>query len=88
MKDDILLYLLTYLNIRISRKVEIGIWKNYFFTCICWLSIFNYVLYGLKFWVYVSYMRFEGTMSQILILGFSFDFMQKRNSAAMFLIYM
>ena len=36
----------------------------------------NNALYVLKFWVYVGIIRFEGIVSQILILGFSFYFMQ------------
>ena len=78
MKDIIFLYLLTYLNLRINVKIENGIWKCIFLTyfLVVHISISN-VLYGLKVSVHVSDIRFEGNVSQILILGLTFYFMQK-----------
>ena len=37
----------------------------------------NNVLYALKLWVYVGNIHFEGTVSQMVILGFSFYFIKK-----------
>ena len=47
MKDNIFLYLLTYLNLRINGKMENGIWKSIFFTFIFWLSISQLVMYSM-----------------------------------------
>ena len=79
MKEVIFLYLLKSLNIRISVKVENGTSKSlffYFYFLIVHIST-NNVLFGLKVWVYVRNIRSEGTVSQILVLGLSFYFMQK-----------
>ena len=37
----------------------------------------NYALDGLKVWMHVAYIHFEGTLSQISYLGLSFCFMSK-----------
>ena len=48
----------------------------YFYFLIAHTSTIN-VLDGLKFWVHISNISFEGTVSQILVLGLIFYFMQK-----------
>ena len=37
----------------------------------------NSALDGLKFWMHVPNIHFEGTLSQIVVLGLSFHFMSK-----------
>ena len=37
----------------------------------------NVVLGGLKIWMHVPKIRLEGTMSQNVVIGFSFCFMSK-----------
>ena len=67
MKDIIVLCLLTYLNLRKNGKVENGKWKRkkkYLYLLIVHIST-NNVRYGLNFWVHISNICIEGTLSQI-----------------------
>ena len=64
----------------INVKLENVIWKSIFYTfylLIVHISTKN-VFDGLKFWVLVSNIRFEGTVFQIFVLGIFFYFMQKK----------
>ena len=49
----------------------------YFYFSIVHISI-NYALDGLRFYMHVSNIHVEGTISQIVLWGLSFDFVKKR----------
>ena len=68
MKENICLYLLMYLILKIDMEVENGILKSIFFTFIFdrpYIST-NVILGGPKLWMHVLNIHVEGMVSQIL----------------------